>query len=123
MNHETPSQKIVLLVDDEPLVLRSISRVLKRRFDVVLTASNQAEAEKHLEEHTVTHVVCDYHLGADQPRGTTLLSEWRGQHPGIERAVILTGTARESIPPAPIGIDDILDKLCSQEVLFEKLLV
>jgi DNA-binding NtrC family response regulator len=119
-DNETPDA-IALLVDDHEGVLRSVSRALEGHFHLVLTATNQEEAEKHLESNRVTHVVCDYDLGEGQPRGTTLLSNWRGQYPGIQRALILTGTQPSTLPPAPIGVDEVLDKMCSREVLLSKL--
>ena len=114
-------KSVVLLVDDQEMILKSVSRVLQPHFDLVLTAATPEQAEQHLAQHEVTHIICDYHLGDDLPRGTDLIPTWRERFKTIRKAFIFTGSQRASLPPAPIGVDDILNKPMSAQTLLAKL--
>ncbi len=46
-----------------------------------------------LEEHPVTHLLCDRELGRGLPYGEALVREWRERYPSIRRALLVTGTA------------------------------
>lgn len=93
MNPANGSAKklVALVVDDEPIFCRSMSRLLGKAFDEVHTAGSPDEAEQILEAHPVTHLVCDYRLGSDLPPGSVFVQRWREAYPGINRAVVLTG--------------------------------
>ena len=104
-----PSMTIALAVDDSEAILKSLERILARRFDEMHTATTPAEAEEILAAHPVTHLICDFRLGDDLPVGTELITDWCGRYPGIERAVIVSGSLRKEIV-APVEVDQVLGK-------------
>lgn len=81
----------VLVVDDEPAVLRAFGRVLSQQYEV-LTARNGAEALKIvLAEDQIDAIVCDL----DMPRlnGGSFFAELRELKPQmLNRVVFCTGT-------------------------------
>ncbi len=52
----------VLLIDDEPLVLRALQRTLRRAGHELLTASGGAEALEILEQQDVAVIICDQQM-------------------------------------------------------------
>ena len=104
-----PPRRILLLVDDDPNVLRSLSRLLGPEFDLLLTAQTVEDAERLLEDNPVTHLVCDGDLGPSSPAGLELVPRWRRQHASIVYAVIFSGSDLSRIP-APHGVDSLLPK-------------
>jgi len=109
---------LILLVDDDPLILRTVSRNLMRRGCKVLLAQDAAKAEHHLETARVTHVLCDYDLGSAQPTGTELIEKWRRAHRAIETACIYTGAGLVVAPP---WVDRILHKPTTTDGLLSAL--
>ena len=87
----SPSDRILLVLDDEATVCRSLRRILSRSFDEILTAETPADAERILESRPVTHLLCDQLLGPGQPLGNDLAARWRPRYPSIEHVVLLTG--------------------------------
>jgi signal transduction histidine kinase/ActR/RegA family two-component response regulator len=81
----------VLLVDDEPLVLRMLTAALSRSWDVK-AASSAAEAVGLLDREAFDAMVCDVMMpGMD---GMELAEEVSRRHPGLRRRMIfLTGGA------------------------------
>jgi len=110
----------VLVVDDHGLVRETLARALRRHFFEVLTAADREEAERALEHHTVTHLVCDWNLGKDHPRGTELVPLWRERWPSITSAVIFSGAFPGDITISPM-IDGVVDKAQGLEALLEAL--
>ena len=102
-------EAVLLVVDDESTVCRAICRILRSRFADIQSACTPEEAVAVLDSRRVTHVLCDYRLGAGQPTGTELVQRWRSQHPSIERAVILTGVEVTQLE-APGGVDAVVPK-------------
>ncbi len=94
----------VLLVDDDPMVLRSLGRLLRRcvpEIDV-MTASGGREALEHVRRSTYDVVITDINMpGMD---GTELLERVRGSHPEIIRIHLSgeqsVGAAYRSVPLA-----------------------
>lgn len=83
---EAVSVPNVLLVDDDPDVLRAIVRRLRREPYAIVTASNGKEAFARLEERAFSVIVSDVRMpGID---GLTLLSEVRGKYPHVIRILI-----------------------------------
>lgn len=97
-----------------------MARALGRHFSEVLTAADRTEAELVLEQHAITHLVCDWNLGEDYPRGTELVPLWRERWPSITKAVIFSGTSPEDITTSSM-IDAVVDKTQGLEVLLEAL--
>jgi CheY-like chemotaxis protein len=114
-------QRLALIVDDEPLFCRAMSRLLGPAFDEVHTATNPDEAEQLLEEHPITHLVCDYRLGQGFPPGTVFVTRWRKLYTSIQRAVLVTGAydLYSNIPPE---VDSVRVKGIEPEQLLSSIL-
>ncbi len=78
----------VLLVDDEPLVLRSVSRLLTPTFDIV-TAGGAEEAVRAIESAPFDAVITDYHLRGRT--GAWFLGFLQVRYPDVRR--ILTSAS------------------------------
>jgi CheY-like chemotaxis protein len=115
------TKRNVLVVDDEPKVCTMLRRALGPSFDKVLTATSCSEADILLKDGCVTHLVCDYCLGAGQPLGTDSVASWRETYPSITRAVLFSGSAPESIVPPP-EVDAVVSKLTSTKDLLRILM-
>jgi len=102
-------RKVALVVDDEPIFCRCMSRLLSRDFDEVHVAGTPSEAEVILDTYPVTHLVCDYRLGADLPPGSVYVDKWRSRYPTITRAILLTG-ALDYYVKSSEGIDSVRAK-------------
>jgi CheY-like chemotaxis protein len=87
-------QHIVLLVDDEPLVLRALSRALRREAYQILLANSGAEGLALLARHPVDVVVSDMRM--PNMDGVTFLRQVREQCPQVAR-IILTGYAEREM--------------------------
>jgi len=84
----------ILVVDDEPLVLKSLSRVLAADGWVTRTAESADQARGVMAAPGVRFdvVLCDVKLGSDD--GTALMRHLMGQHRGLHgRVVFMTGDA------------------------------
>ncbi len=78
----------LLIVDDEPNVVRSVSRSLRSRPFAIHTAHNGAEALEVMKQVSIDLVLCDSRMpGMDGP---TLLGEIGQQWPGVMR-ILFTG--------------------------------
>lgn len=86
-NMETP-QHSVLCVDDEPNVLQSLKRLLRKEKYRIMTAESGEAALKILEQHKVDLVISDQRMPG--MNGTELLSRVKDLYPGILR-IMLTG--------------------------------
>lgn len=117
---ETRPKDVLLVVDDESAVCRAVKKMLKDRFDEVLSAYSPDEAELILASREVTMVICDHRFGDNQDVGLKLVADWRKKHPSIRRAVLLTGTD-VSILTAPEGVDRIISKSIRTKELLEAL--
>jgi EAL domain-containing protein (putative c-di-GMP-specific phosphodiesterase class I) len=78
----------VLLVDDDPIVLRSIARQLRDRGYVVHTASDGSSAIEQLRSHRYATVLSD--IAMPNLDGIELLQAIRGQDPQVP-VVLITG--------------------------------
>jgi DNA-binding NtrC family response regulator len=83
----------VLLVDDEPLLLRVLTEILGARA-TVRTASNAAAALALLDEEAFDLVVCDHHLGFGMT-GSELLDGIATRSPATRR-YLMSATMRTS---------------------------
>lgn len=91
----------VMFVDDEPLVLRSIARLLETAPLEVLTAGSGAEALRVLEQRPVDVLVADFDM--PQMTGLELLGIVRQRYPGVVR-MVLTGNA--TVERAMVAINE-----------------
>jgi ActR/RegA family two-component response regulator len=103
--------RVLLIVDDQPLVARTLRRCLVRKFDAAYVANEAMDAESILRTAVppVTHVICDFYLGADSPLGTVLLARWRKEFTSIEVALIVSGSELGAITRSA-GVDAVLGK-------------
>lgn len=83
--------------------------MLRPLFDQVLTASDPEQADAHLAENAVSHVVCGYHLGIGLQTGAELIARWRRRHPGLKRAILCTGSNPDDVS-AGSEVDAVLRK-------------
>ncbi|NBX93211.1 MAG: sigma-54-dependent Fis family transcriptional regulator [Proteobacteria bacterium] len=107
----------VLVVDDDPLLLQSLTHLLRPLYDVV-AASSAIEAATILNNRTVDLVVLDLHLG--QTHGQELIKKWKKDLPLME-IVVLSGQRemRVTIDCMRLGAADYLIKPIEPEsVLF-----
>lgn len=102
-------EAVLLIVDDERSVCRALSRLLDRKVQEILSATNAMEAEVILKSGRVTHVICDHWFGPGQPLGTDLVTEWKMRYPNIRKAVVLTGTDINKLDAD--AVDAILPKV------------
>lgn len=77
---------VVLLVDDEPNVLRSLQRLLRRDGYQILTAEDADQAFELLTEHEVDVIVSDQRMR--HMNGTELLNHVKSMYPSIVRIVL-----------------------------------
>ena len=112
--------RMLLIVDDDPRICRMLSRRLESSFDGFHTAGTPADAEFKLKEESITHLICDFNLGEEAPKGTDLIAKWRSQYPSIERAVLFTSAhLNDKIKPA--GTDVLIHKTTDFNQLMEAL--
>ena len=81
---------LILLLDDEPLLLRSLRRILGSTGHQVETAENPAEAERVLQDPALDVVLLDLVMGATS--GLDVLDRIKREHPEVE-VVVMTGHA------------------------------
>ena len=84
------TQKTILCVDDEPIVLSSLERLFRKDNYTIYTASNGNEALELLKENTVDLIISDYRM--PEMNGLELLKTVKNLYPSTIR-VILSGYA------------------------------
>ena len=77
-----------LVVDDDPLIRRSVERILTRAGYEVVTASNVAEAERYANRMPFEAALVDYDLATEN--GLTVLARLRDLQPSCLR-ILMTG--------------------------------
>ena len=88
----------LLLVDDEPNILSSLSRLLRREGYMILTATSPLEAFDLLAKHSVQVVISDQRM--PEMSGTEFLSRVRQLYPETVRLVLTGYTDLESVTGA-----------------------
>ncbi|GAB2883421.1 ATPase, T2SS/T4P/T4SS family [Uliginosibacterium flavum] len=88
--HLAPAHYRLLLVDDEPNVLKALTRVFRRENYAIVTADNADEALLRLTEATTHLIISDYMMPGMS--GTQLLQEVKKRSPETLR-ILLTGHA------------------------------
>ncbi|MCP4605500.1 MAG: response regulator [Proteobacteria bacterium] len=114
------SREILLIVDDNPFVLKSLSRSLKNEFGEVNTAGSSSEAELILKEKQVTHVICDHHSEQDRYWDPDLIRVWRQRYPSIRRVLLLAISDMLEID-IPSEVDFVFTKPVSPKKLLDEL--
>jgi CheY-like chemotaxis protein len=125
MKEELETRKAVLVVDDSDQICRMMKRRLAPFFEKVFTAADPKEATRILEEHEVTHVLCDFDLGTGVGEGDAtgylFVTLWRREFSNIERAVIFTGADPGRLA-RPEEVDAVVCKADGPEAAVEALL-
>ena len=88
----------LLLVDDEPNILASLSRLLRREGFQILTATSPTEAFELLAKHTVQVILSDQRM--PDMSGTEFFSRVRQLYPDTIRIVLTGYTDLESVTGA-----------------------
>jgi two-component system nitrogen regulation response regulator NtrX len=108
----------ILVVDDEPRILETLSSLLEREGWRVLTARDGTAAETQLaREDGIAFALLDVALPGES--GLTLLERWRNERPGL--VVILMsghGTIEMAVQATRLGAYDFLEKPLSADRLF-----
>lgn len=117
-----PASGVVLVVDDDPRVLRAVSRLLEQNW-VVHSASGSAQARYILRHHEVDVILCDLHLGAEDALDV-LEVVGRINHNLVQRTVFMSGepTSRRLLALARANEERLLSKPSSREATHELLL-
>jgi DNA-binding NtrC family response regulator len=80
----------IVIVDDEPIALKRLRRILEKRGYHVSTFSNPRRALKHLDSAPCDLLISDIHMPG--MNGLELMSNACGRHPGLE-CILITGYA------------------------------
>ncbi|GAB3483133.1 sigma-54-dependent response regulator transcription factor AlgB [Azotobacter salinestris] len=106
----------ILLVDDEPAILRAFRSCLEERGYGVMSASSGIQAEALLQRHVFDLCFLDLRLGEE--RGLKVLQRLRSQAPWM-RVVIVTalGAVDTAVEAIKSGAADYLVKPCSPDQL------
>lgn len=115
--------KKILIVDDEPSILLSLSHLLSSNDTVVVTCSRIEEAEEALDRYRFDLVIADIRLsGVYGIEGLELLSYIKNISP-LTKVIIMTAYGSEEMREAayrrgayfyyekPIDMDDLLSKV------------
>ena len=114
-------KKRALFVDDEPLVLSGLRRMLRslrHDWDMVFANSGQ-EALERLEEETFAVVVSDMRM--PEMDGATLLNEVARRHPAVARLVLSGHAELDAILRAVRPAHQFLAKPCDPKLLEQAL--
>ena len=115
---QVPAKKksVVLVVDDEPEILRSLKGMLEDEGFAVLTASSAEDAVKTLKENQVSLVILDVYLPG--MTGLELLKAVRPDFPDLP-AIVMTGQGSYEIAfnAVKLGAYDFFEKPLSPERL------
>ncbi|UCV18620.1 EAL domain-containing protein [Ferribacterium limneticum] len=97
---DTPAEKAqtLLIVDDEPNILTSLSRLLRREGFNILTANSPAAAFEHLAKHPVQVILSDQRM--PDMSGTEFFARVRQLYPDTIRIVLTGYTDIESVTGA-----------------------
>jgi DNA-binding NtrC family response regulator len=89
--------KKILIVDDEPTILMTLSHLLSSKETTVITSSRMEEAEEALSRYSFDLVIADIRLsGMYGIEGLELLSFIKDMHPKTE-VIIMTAYGTEEI--------------------------
>lgn len=110
----------VLIVDDEPSVLKAISSVLRHEDMEAVCASNSSDALKLLNGQTFDLILLDIMMPGQD--GFSMLKELRRRHI-LTPVILLSGREEDSaqVEGLGLGADDYMTKPFSKAVLVSKI--
>lgn len=108
----------ILLLDDDPLITKGLSKALKREGYTVFVAQAPSEAVVIAGSELVDLLICDVRM--PESDGLEALSSLRGIQGGM-RCIIITGYASDDAPIRAVksGVDDYLLKPFTTDVLLK----
>lgn len=114
------SEATVLIVDDEPELLETISERLENHGFSVDTAGNGLQALEVLKKQTFDAIVLDMMM--PEMDGIETLKRIRAKHPEMQ-VILLTGhaTVQKGVEAVKLGAMDFLEKPAEIEALSEKI--
>ncbi|MEM6363846.1 MAG: response regulator [Planctomycetota bacterium] len=104
----------ILIIDDEPLVLRTLKRTLEDAGLSVTTTPCTAEARAMLKRFSYSVILCDQNMPGET--GLEFLTEVRRHHPEI-RCFMLSGLDVAENWASEIGVERIFAKPCDTKEL------
>jgi len=99
------SLPVVLFVDDEPNILKSINRLLSGSNFIIITETNPESAINQVISKDVAVIVADYNMPG--MNGVELLSKVNAVSPQTVR-ILLTGCSEISIAVEAINIGEVI---------------
>jgi DNA-binding NtrC family response regulator len=106
----------LLLVDDDPAILRALERTLKNEGYQLFFASSAEEAHDVIREHAIHVIVSDNNMGAIS--GLDLLETLRAEHPYITRILMTAHADPDTRRRADaIGVHGFIEKPWQVEAL------
>jgi DNA-binding NtrC family response regulator len=111
---------ILLVVDDEVDILRTVKRIFRKNFKEIRTTRNIDDAVSELKKRDITHLLCDYWIGDTQFLGTKYALKWKKLYPSIKKIILFTGSNIDTINKSP-GVDAVLSKTTSAKILLKNL--
>ncbi len=119
--HDQMSERILLLVDDEPNILHAVRRILRRSNFRLLTTTSISEGFDLLASHPVGVVICEQRM--PEMTGTEFLRRVRQLHPSIVRVIMSGYTEQSSVIDAVNrgAVYKFLSKPWDEETLMQSL--
>ena len=91
----SPTPTTILVIDDEPSIVRALVRLLRRDGAVVATAGNGREALAQLHAHPYDLILCD--LRMPELDGRAFYARLQQRAPALcQRVIFLTGVSDEA---------------------------
>ena len=119
-------RSVALIVDDYNQVGHLISLLLDSEFDEVIACAGPDAAHTIMETKEITHLLCDYHLGAREgevaANGYQFAAFWRREFESLERVVVFSNTDLKGMPK-PEEIDEVVSKSIGPHAIADSLLV
>lgn len=108
----------ILLLDDDPLITKGLSKALKREGYTVFTAELPSRAIAIAGEELIDLLICDVRM--PETDGLEAIGSLRGLQGGM-RSIVITGYASDDAPIRAVksGVDDYLLKPFSTEDLLK----
>jgi CheY-like chemotaxis protein len=111
-----PMRETALCLDDDPLSLRLVEHLLKKRYEVISCATMDS-AVRAVQKHSIDLFLCDYHLGErfTGAQAYERLREDHGYNP-VHRVLITSYPSREiEAETLAIGFDRVFAKPLRKE--------
>jgi len=98
LQHTSPMQRTLLIVDDEENILKALTRLLRRDGYLIFTAGSGKDGLMVLEQHKVGVIITDQRM--PQMTGSVFLSQVKERYPDTVRIVLSGYTELRSVTDA-----------------------